>query len=296
MCIRDRPIDTSALEPINMPGGWDKPGPAVSEYVDLPKFSDQSQTPAKNRFPWEQMANEVLPYLRPSDSYTLDPRQLAGEMFALSNNQQEPVYAQGFNPQLTTPYDISMQDVLNKNQADFRAAQRTMGYNPAAQANLAAQQYQANQGVLGDQFRANQEMQNKTYAQNRQLMDQAQMTNLGIFSQQADKQSQAKSNTKAQIQAALQSISAKMLENEAKNKELKTYENLYNYRFGNDQRAQNWNPMAQFNMAGNARNNTAVPQGFEATYKQLPDGSYEVDKYTKKKEKSKNGSIVKLFK
>jgi len=259
-----------------------------------PEYLPYKQT--RKEFPWQQLMGEVLPYLRPSDDEELDPRQLMGEMYALSNNQQEPVYAQGFNPQLTTPYDISMQDVLNKNQADFRAAQRTMGYNPAAQANLAAQQYQANQGVLGDQFRANQEMQNKTYAQNRQLMDQAQMTNLGIFSQQADKQSQAKSNTKAQIQAALQSISAKMLENEAKNKELKTYENLYNYRFGNDQRAQNWNPMAQFNMAGNARNNTAVPQGFEATYKQLPDGSYEVDKYTKKKEKSKNGSIVKLFK
>jgi len=253
----------------------------------------------KNGFPWQQAMNEVLPYLRPSDSDTLDPRQLTGEMYALSNNQQEPVYAQGFNPQLTVPYDISMQDVLNKNQADFRAAQRTMGYNPAAQANLAAQQYQANQGVLGDQFRANQEMQNKTYAQNRQALDQAQMTNLGIFSQQADKQSQAKSNTKAQTQAALQSISAKMLENEAKNKELKTYENLYNYRFGNDQKAQNWNPLAQWNMQGSGTTRgglKGLPEDSEYLFNDKGE-PVDIRKISKKdKQVTKNGSIVKLFK
>lgn len=272
---------------------------SASDFNKLKPLNVEAKTAEAetNRFPWEQLANEVLPYLRPSDARDLDPRQLYGEMYALSNNQQEPVYAQGFNPQLTVPYDISMQDVLNKNQADFRAAQRTMGYNPAAQANLAAQQYQANQGVLGDQFRMNQEMKNKTYAQNRQALDQAQMTNLGIFSQQAEKQSMAKSNTKAQTQAALQSISAKLLENEAKNKELKTYENLYNYRFGNNQRAQNWNPLAQFNMEGT---NTKAPHGnlrSDLEYSYDDAGNITGVKPIHKPEKTgKNGVLVKSFK
>ena len=276
----------------------------LEEITDVPASKATTvaaATPKKPGFDWMTMFNNMMPYLRPSDSDTLDPRQLAGEMYALSNNQQEPVYAQTVNPQLTVPYDVSLQDILNENTAASRAAQRTMGYNPAAQANIAAQQYAANQKVLGEQFRMNQDMKNKTYAQNRQILDQAQATNLGIFAQQSDKQAQAKSNTKMQTQAALQSISAKFLENQSKNKELKTYENLYNYRFGKDQIADNWNPLAQFNMSGSNTGKTSVP-GFNAVYEVDGEtGQSKVMRYvpkTKKEteESAKNGTLVKLFK
>jgi len=38
--------------------------------------------------------NALMPFLRPSNQRNLDPNQLMGEMFALSNNQLEPVQAQ----------------------------------------------------------------------------------------------------------------------------------------------------------------------------------------------------------
>ena len=193
--------------------------------------------------------NQILPYLRPTDAEALDPRQLSGEMLALAQNQLEPVQAQTFQPQLSTPYDISLQDIINKNQADYRAAQRMIGYNPAALGILNAQVYDANQQVLGEQFRMNQAMRDKVFAENRNLLNQSNLQNLGILDQQYGRQQQALSNTKATAQAALNSISAKYLQNQAENRNLQTYENLYNYRFDPRFRAANMNPLAQFNTA-----------------------------------------------
>ena len=190
--------------------------------------------------------NAILPSIRPSDAEGLDTAQLYPEMFAMSNNQVSPVQAQTFQPDLGVPYDISYQDQLNANQADYRAAQRMMGYNPAAQANLNAQKYQANQSVLADQFRANQGMKDKVYGENRNMLNQAKLTNLGIFDKQYERQTEALANTKATTQAALNSISDKYAKNKLENRELKTYENMYNYRFGPNFRAQNMNPFAQW--------------------------------------------------
>ena len=251
--------------------------------------------------------NEIAPYVRKSNREDLDPRQLAGEMFALSQNKLEPVRAQMFQPQLTVPYDISLQDVLNENQATFRAAQRTMGYNPAAQANLAAQQYAANQKVLGEQFRMNQAQKNQVYAQNRQLLDQAQLQNLGTLDQQYQRQEAAKSATKATTQAALNSISDKYMKNQLDNRTLQTYENMYNFRFGPDMVAQNWNAPARFNIPQVSSEN-ANPQGTitgpngQTLYPQWKNGKFlgyspsdkatTQDKVRTTKTKSRNGSIV----
>jgi hypothetical protein len=192
------------------------------------------------------VANAILPSIRPSDAEGLDTAQLYPEMFAMATNQVAPVQAQTFQPDLGVPYDISYQDQLNANQADYRAAQRMMGYNPAAQANLNAQKYQANQSVLADQFRANQGMKDKVYGENRNMLNQAKLTNLGIFDKQYERQTEALANTKATTQAALNSISDKYAKNKLENRELKTYENMYNYRFGPNFRAQNMNPLAQW--------------------------------------------------
>jgi hypothetical protein len=84
------------------------------------------------------------------------------------------------------------------------------------------------------------------YSGNRQTVDKANMTNLGILDQQYVRQEQGKSNTKETNQLALNSIGSKIQQHKLENKELGVYENMYNYRFGANDRAQNYNPLAIF--------------------------------------------------
>jgi hypothetical protein len=225
------------------------------ELTAIVPAAETSSVETKNKYPWWMgYANQAMKYLRPSDQEELDAAQLYPEMYALATNQLEPVPAQGFQPDLSIPYDISFQDQLNANQADYRATQRMVGYNPAAQAQLNAQKYQANQGVLGEQFRANQAMKDKVYGENRNILNDSKLKNLEIFDRQYGRQAEALSNTKATTQAALNSISDKYAKNKLENKTLGIYENMYNYRFGKDNRADNWNPLQFFDTeAGGAK-------------------------------------------
>jgi len=229
----------------------------------LEYFKSQSREPSGNNYPEvisrnkdriydtvANVANEMYPFLRPSNARPLDPRQLAGEMYALSTNQVEPVQAQTFQPDLSVPYDISLQDQLNANQADYRAAQRMMGYNPAAQSLLNAQKYQANQQVLGEQFRMNQAMKDNVFRENRNILNESKLQNLGILDQQYARQQQALSNTKATTQAALNSITDKYAKNQLENRQLQTFENMYNYRYDPRFRAINMNPLQMFDVSG----------------------------------------------
>jgi hypothetical protein len=253
---------------------------------NLPQIEPFYTPEEKGEFDWMNIVNQVLPYVRPTDAEALDPRQLSGEMLALAQNQLEPVQAQTFQPQLNVPYDISLQDIINKNQADYRAAQRMIGYNPAALAALNAQKYQANQQVLGEQFRMNQAMRDKVYGENRAMLNESNLQNLGILDQQYGRQQQALSNTKATAQAALNSISAKYLQNQAENRELQTYENLYNYRFDPRFRAMNMNPLAQFN---------TDMSGFSS--EQLKAlAKVKEEEESKKPKTSRNGGLVKAIK
>lgn len=214
------------------------------------------------RSPWIDIGNQVLDYIRPTDQEAFDIAQIYPEMYAMSSNQLEPVPTQGYQPELGVPYDISLQDQLNANQADYRAMQRVVGYNPAAQANLNAQKYQANQQVLGTQFRANQEMKDRVYGENRNILNQAKLTNLGIYDKQYERQAEALSNTKATTQAALNSISDKMAKNKLENRTLGIYENLYKYRYDKSGRAINMNGIFQPNIP--------TVGGVNATQKQVP--------------------------
>lgn len=191
--------------------------------------------------------SSIVPNIRPSDAQALDYNQLLGEMYALGTNQLEPVQAQSYQPQLKNPYDISLQDVLNENQADYRAQQRMVGNNPAAQAMLNAQKYAANQKVLGEQFRLNQANRDQVYSGNINTLNDARLKNLAIYDQQYDRQASARANTKATTQAALNSISSKYLQNDAANKKLQIYENLYGFRFDDQGRAINQNGPVKFN-------------------------------------------------
>jgi hypothetical protein len=242
------------------------------------------------------IANQILPLFRPTDAEPLNPNQLSGEMFALATNQVEPVQAQTFQPQLTAPFDISLQENINQNQADYRAAQRMIGYNPAALAALNAQKYAANQKVLGEQFKLNQAMKNQVFADNRNLLNQTGLQNLGILGEQYGRQQEALSKTKATTQAALNSISAKYAQNQLENRTLQSYENLYNYRFDPRFRAMNMNPLAQFNLEGSGYSGTPfgnmTPKEIELYAKQMEVAQEKQKKMTT----GKNGALVKAIK
>ena len=251
------------------------------------KPATKATTADNNKFDWMNLVNQTLPYLRPTDAERLDANQLAGEMFALSQNQLEPVQAQLFQPELNVPYDISLQDIINENQADFRSQQRMVGYNPAAQGILNAQKYAANQKVLGEQFRMNQAQKQQVYNENRALLNQARLQNLGILDTQYQRQAAAKSATKATTQAALNSIADKYAKNRLEGRTLQAYENLYNYRFDPSMRTVNMNPLVDFE--------SMIANATPAQLSQLSN-AIETKSKAPKKENARNGSIVKALK
>ena len=157
----------------------------------------------------------------------------------MASNQLEPVPAQSYQPELIVPYDISLQAQRNSVMSATRNRERQLGYNPAAQANMAPAEYNAINEINEKEFMANQGLKNQVYTGNVNTMNEAKKINLGIFADQWAKQSQARSNTKATTQAALNSIADKYAKNKLENRKLSIYENMYNYRFGKSGRAQN---------------------------------------------------------
>jgi hypothetical protein len=272
------PMRESELPPVTIAGKKPTTTATTKEETEIVPYKGSSFT---------NILNQILPYVRPTDTEELDPSQLYGEMYALATNQLEPVQAQTFQPQLSIPYDISLQDILNENEASFRSQQRMIGYNPAFQSQLNAQKYQANQKVLGEQFRMNQAMKNQVYKENRDILNSAQLQNLAIFDKQYERQAQAKSKTKATTQAALNSVAAKYAQNKLENRTLATYENLYNYRFDPRFRATNMNPLVDFEaMIANAS-----PSQIESYKKTLEAKSKKAGS-----DSAKNGSIVRSLK
>jgi hypothetical protein len=278
--------------------------PGTADTTEEADVQEEQFTPVDyKRSKLMDIANMILPFLRPTDQEPLDPNQLLGEMYALSNNQVEPSPMQSFQPELGTPYDISYQDILNANQADYRAAQKLAQNNPEYQAILNAQKYAANEKVLGEQFRANQAMRDKVYSENRNLLNQAKLQNIAMFDTQAQRMSEAVSNTKATAQAALNSISDKVAKNKLENKTLGVYENMYNYRYDPSGRAINMNPFFQPNI-GNAGSKVPVYDakgnlkgyqevGSDKGYTPIADDTTEEDKDTKTTDtKSKYGKSV----
>lgn len=185
------------------------------------------------------VSSQAAPFLNRPLQQDLDPSQILGELTALATNQLVPVQAQTYQPDLAVPMgDISLQDQLNANQADFNALQRKLGYNPEALSVLAGQKYAANTKVLGDQFRLNQELRNQVFNKNREVLNDARIKNLGIYDQQYLRQEQARSNTKATFQEAMSSIASKTLQNKLENRTLATMSNMFpQYGFDPNMRA-----------------------------------------------------------
>ena len=286
------PLDTSGLKTINT--DLNLPGTNFSKYneqlqqrlkQDVPDLTKQ-----RKDFDWMSVVNQALPYLRPSDQEELDRRQLSGEFYALSNNQVEPVQAQTVQPLLQTSYDISLQDQLNEITAQTRQAERLAQNNPEALAAIYAQATMAKNKVIGEQMRIKQGLDADVYRSNINALNQAQLQNLQIYDTQQQRQEAAKSATKATTQAALNSVSAKFLQNQLSNRQLATMENLYNYRYDKSGRAINMNPLAQFDL--DIQSMTPEELQAMATIKKAQEKKVE----SAKTAKSRNGSIVKAIK
>lgn len=271
---QEQPVST--ITPMNVPDIQYYEDPSLSPLNDPISLNYEAVDPKRAKFNWMQAINGVVPYLRPSDAESLDPRQLAGEMYALATNQIEPIQAQTIQPELGVPYNISYQDLMNENQSDFRAMERLVGNNPAALAKLSSEKYKANQRVMGEQFRANQAEKARVYEKNRDLITNTRLQNQNILDKQYERQEMAKANTKATTFSALSSISDKFLKNKLENRTLKTYENLYNYRYDNNGRLINMNSPAVFNLP--------------------TDVGQSVDQTDTKTAKKRNGSIVSAMK
>jgi hypothetical protein len=232
---------------------------------------EQTPTPQENpKFPWwATIGNMAINYLRPTDQEGLDAEQLYPEWSAMASNQVEPVPAQSYQPELIVPYDISLQAQRNSVMSGQRALEKQLGYNPAAQANAAPAAYNAINEINEKEFMANQGLKNQVYTGNVNTMNDAKKINLGIFADQWAKQSQARSNTKATTQAALNSIADKYAKHKLENRKLGIYENMYNYRFGKSGKAQNYNPLQFFdNTVGGGKSDKtgALASGKEFTY------------------------------
>ena len=290
---------------------FDQSGNLVDQSGNLPgAFSKNQIATGKDKFDWkglaENISSNLAPLFRPSNQEGLDPNQLYPEMFALASNQLEPVKAQQYSPRLKEAYNVSLQDQLNEVDAQSRAALRQIGSNPSAAATIAAQSADAKNKIRGEQFRMNQANQVGTQNANIDTLNQAQMQNLQLLDQQYVRQSQAKSNTKAQTLEALKSIAAKTAQNKLENRQLGIMENMYNYRFGPNGQAYNINGQAKFNMEGSPfARSTAKGQlasGLEYLY---DDAGNIIDVKKKPKEetkknggdiKARNGMIVKALK
>jgi hypothetical protein len=177
---------------------------------------------------------------------------------------------------------------MNANQADFNAMQRQLGGDPGALSTLAAQKYAANSGVLGQQFRANQEMQMGAYNRNRATLNDAAIKNLAIYDQQADKQSRARSITKAQDYEYLRSIGDKFARARAEELAANVQANMFpDYTFGPKGRIYNTG-IANFDIPQNISSDPEFAKMYS---------DYLNKKETKTKDtKVKNGGIVKAYK
>ena len=219
--------------------------------VTQPEEDVQEEVETKKTFP-------MLNFQRPIDDEPLDTNQLLGEYYAMATNQVQPVQAQGFQPRLRTPYDISLQAQKNQVISQQRALMRNpiLQNNPAAAAMVSAQVSDQLQQINENEFIANQQMKDAVYSGNLEAINQAKLTNLGIFDKQADRQAQAAANTRTQNIDILNSISNKYAQKKRDNALRKVYANMYpTYRFDENYQTQVQQPTV-FNTG---QTNTGVP-------------------------------------
>jgi hypothetical protein len=261
--------------------------------------TEEGKAKTKQKFPWMDVANQIIPMLRPSDARNLSTNQILGELTALTDNAEQPVYAQKFIPRLLTPQKVSFQDRIDDVDKQARASMLAAGNDPAVQNVIMTNAIEAKNRVRAEEFRANQANFLETQARNVDTLNRADLQNLQILDTQQERQARAKSITKATKQSALQSIGNKYAQNLAEQRTLQAYENLYNFRgTGPGGRMQNFNPLAQFNVpnvAGQAPiyDNNGNIVGFQQMTSDL--NASQAARSTRRTT-AKNGSIVKAIK
>ena len=226
----------------------------IYDYGEINDIEEETNFPISNAFGMQQLFNN-------SDAEQLDSRQFLPEVWAMANNDLEPVQSQKVQPRLRSPYRLSMQDQLNANTSSFNAMNRMASNNPGMASQLASQKYNADQSVLGNQFRANQQFSDQVYRQNLQTLNDADLKNLAVADEQYTRQAQAKSNTKATDFEAIKSISDKTMKQKLESKTLAVMENLYNYRFDPSGRARYTGPNFNTDIASQASNVTTAYNG-----------------------------------
>jgi hypothetical protein len=296
----------SSTEEITVPGNptvIETPGtPTTYEYANILPL-EETDVENTNVPEWWQGLN-----IMNSDAEPFNNAQLLPEAWTMANNKLEPVQAQQFNPRLRVPYDISLQDQLNQNTAKARGAERMAAYNPGMLANLKAQEYMADQNVLGNEFRQNQGFKDQVYSGNLNTLNDAQLKNLAIADTQYVRQQQALTNTNDRDFAAIDSMTNKRMQHNLENQTLRVMENMYDFRYDPAGRAQyrgeGWNPKDGWASTGSAGGNTNwPPQGYEFVYdqsgrpidvrksKNASDQAWQTPGIV-----SRNGSIVKSYK
>ena len=252
----------------------------------------------KGKFDWEMLAKTLASglgdYFRPTTKNPLDGSQLMGEMYALGNNQQDPVYAQTYQPMLDNVYDISLQDQINSIDSQARAAIRAAGNDPAAQAYIMSQAAELKNKTLGEQMRINQANRAQVFQGNRAAINDSVLKNLGILDTQQVRQSTAKSKTKEQAIEALKSVSDKIAQHKLETRNMNVMENLYGYRFGQNDRVYNANNPYFFNSPMVGSSNLGVLSEYEKAKAIV--NAFEKKTKGLGKEESRNGSIVKALK
>jgi len=213
------------------------------------------------------------------------------------------VNVQAYRPMLkTAPGKMTAQEQLNEVDAQTRAATRMLGSNPAAAAQIFAQATEAKNKIRGEVFRANQAMEAGIANENIATLNDAQLKNIAQYADQADKQARAKSATKAQRMAALQSIGEKIAKNKQENLIAAIEQQRYNYRFTNKGVGYSVNDPYNFNVPNVGTGATAASQIASKTgnYNFAPGYGGEYDAQGRltgvKKTKARNGAIVKALK
>lgn len=246
-------------------------GDSLGNYLRGLNAQSNIEPKKKGKTDWKLLGNALLagiPFGQITNQRPMDPSQIMPEQLALLNNELEPVQAQQFAPLLQgAPGDISLQDQLNEITAQSRVAERMMQNNPEAAATLFADVANAKTKVLGEQFRMNQARKEEVYNRNRQMLNEARLQNLGILDKQYERQSVARSKTKAQALEAVKSMVAKEIQHNALNRKLGIMENTYGFRFTPQGQAFSINNPAMFNMYGSGKSTTGgLREGLEFIY------------------------------
>lgn len=199
------------------------------------------------------------PYTAPTTPETLQRTSLADrnglpftsilpEVAAILD-RPDYVPRQEYRPQYQQDYRVSYQDRINQNQSDFNRLQTAYADNPLVLSTLAAEKRRADSQVLAEEFRTNQAISSGVANNNIQTYNQAELQNLQLEDQQFLRQEQARANTEAARQRALNSISTKFQTRQAENNAIRLLENFSNFRVDRNFNAVNQNAPAQFQTA-----------------------------------------------